>query len=72
MRPSACLWNKKFMLIALPHQKRQYPEKASPTEENTWRKIESGHDRDLAQPYCASSENEKAASIFALMKLVTL
>lgn len=34
--------------------------------------MESRHDQDLAQPYCASSENEKAASIFTLMKLVTL
>lgn len=60
------------MLIALPHQKQQYPEKTSPPAENTQREIESGHGRDLAWPFCASSENEKAASIFALMKLVTL
>lgn len=41
-------------------------------QESLERKIESRHDQDLAQPYCASSENEKAASIFTLMKLVTL
>ena len=59
------------MLTALPHQKKK-KKKALPPAENPRREIESGHGPDLARPYCASSENEKAASIFALMKLVTL
>lgn len=60
------------MLITLPNQKHQQPKKASPRAENTRRKIESTHGRDLAWPHCPNSENEKAASIFPLMKLVTL
>lgn len=69
-----CVWvgNRAFMLITLPDQKHQQPKKALPTGENTWRKIESAHGRDLAWPHCPSSENEKAASIFPLIKLVTL
>lgn len=47
----------------LAHMKRRYQR----IEDWSWATAET-----WLGPYCASSENEEAASIFALMKLVTL
>lgn len=56
------------MFTPLIHSKHR---KVSPTAENPQRKTEQGQSQDLAGSYCVRWEIEKAASVFALMKLVT-